>query len=58
MAIKKWEAEYNVLFDASHVVKVQVEANTERKAKIKAEEKIMKMNKGHFPQLISIREIK
>ena len=58
MAIKRWKADFNVLFDASKVVSVEVEANTLRKAKIKAEEKIMKMDKGYFPQLVSIKEIK
>lgn len=57
MAIKKWEAIFTVFFDASNVVKVEVEANTERKAKMKAEEKVKKMTKCNLPEFLYIREI-
>ena len=58
MAIKKWEVTYSIYFDTNNIIKVEVEANTERKAKMKAEEKVKKITNCTLPDFRDIREIK
>jgi len=57
MSIKKWEVRFELFFDANNIVPIIVEANTERKAKIKAEEKLKKTYECHFPIIRSVRKI-
>jgi len=56
MSIKKWNVKFQVFFDASKNISINVEANTERKAKLKAIEKIKKEYNCKFPILLSIKQ--
>ena len=60
MAIKKWEARFQLNMDASREVKVEVKATTETKARKYALEKCIKEHnvKSSFPpSLLDIKEI-
>lgn len=54
--MKKWKVRINYLFGCEFV-DVTVKANTERKAKIRAIEKLKKERGDHFMQVCSVNEI-
>lgn len=56
--MKKWKAEIELFWDASHVESVEVKANTERKARIFAEEAMKKKYKTDMVNILRINEIK
>jgi hypothetical protein len=54
--MKKWEATVEVNMDASHWETIEVEANTERKARKFVEEKAKKIG-FFFVKIVSIKEV-
>ena len=57
MSIKKWKAKFELFFDATNIVTINVEANTEYKAKLKAFEKAKKIYNCNCLVLRSINQI-
>ena len=55
--MKKFVIKFEVFWDASDIREIIVNANTERKAIIKATEKIIKQTGWNVPKLISVEEI-
>jgi len=56
--MKKWKARFEIFWSANNEVTVEVKANTERKAKIFAKEKVIKEYGWDMPILRSIEEVK
>lgn len=54
--MKKWNVRINYLFGLEFI-DVEIKANTERKAKIRAVEKLKKERGDHFMQVCSAKEI-
>ena len=55
--MKHWEAEAKLNRDMQHIVTVTVKANTERKARMFAEEKVRKTYNCFTVDIISIKEM-
>ena len=54
--MKKWNVRINYLFGCEFI-DVEIKANTERKAKVRALEKLKKERGDHFMTVCSVKEI-